>query len=100
MERRKKHGIQTDIAIKEAAERGQKGNRNKNWMDIKSCWGSFRTSLIGKEHMDSKSTQWKYKSTSNSNLTAVHLGKVWTGQRRVLLMGLPIKALISSESGG
>lgn len=72
-------------------------------MEIGSEWalkvlgGHFWLSVMGKWHMDSESTEWKNMSTSISN---IHLGKVWTGQWRVLLIGLPIKTLRSADSGG
>lgn len=50
--------------------------------------------------MDSRSAEWKYTSTSNNDLMEIHLGKVKTGQRRVSLIGLPIKTLRSADRGG
>lgn len=55
---------------------------------MKSSCGSFA---------DPESTTSRYKCTYNSNLMATHLGRGNAGERKVQLMGLPIKTLGSAD---
>lgn len=58
---------------------------------MKSSCGSFT---------DTESTKWRYKCTYNSNLMATHSGEGNAGERKVQLIGLPIKTLGSADGVG
>lgn len=101
VQRRRKYGTQRDgwQGRKKKSE-GRRVIEGRTEWASKVPGGQFWLSLIGKKHTDSEGIEWKYMRTTNSNLTDIHLGKVWTGQCRVLLIGLPIKTLRSADSGG
>lgn len=87
------------------AERGGR-NEGRRVMEIGSEWASkvpgviSDCQLLANSIWSTESTERKYMSTYNSNLMEIHLGKVWTGQWRVMLIGLPIKTFRSADSGG
>lgn len=94
------------MALKETDGRKKGENEGRRVMEIGTEWASkvpvviSDCQLLANSIWSTERTEWKYTGTHNSNLMGIHLGKVWTRQWRVMLIGLPIKTLRSADSGG